>query len=127
MFPLPVLLTVAAAVLICSIRDHWLAYCTERYVLIGDYWLRATGQPQSVAVEMAEFWPKSTMRLELWRWDFSRYVVYQDHLSDSMTFAVKACLRRELTLEEFYRRPDDPLFQADTPVTSESSPNGGAS
>ncbi len=81
------LITVLAALLLALIvRKHWINYHVQAYSFKSVYYLWKMGKTPDVAGEMSQLWPMSHMLFELWRWDFSRYIVYQDHYEEMEAF-----------------------------------------
>jgi hypothetical protein len=114
----PYLVTALILLLITLIiRRHWLNYHIATYTFTSVYYLWKTNKPSSVSAEMGQLWPMATMLLELWRWDFARYVVYQDHYEELQDFlAAESQLTQSqllTALDETTRRYDSQGTPAD--------------
>lgn len=88
-------------VLILLIRRLWLLSKVEEYALNALYFCHKNKLSVVVADEMSQIWPVSHILLEVWHWDFSRYVVHQDHLWAMNTFIAGELERKNLALTEF--------------------------
>lgn len=85
----------AALITIVLYRRIWLTHKIAEYeACVAAYCLR-TAQSINVVAEMEQLWPQATMLFEIWRWDFGRYVVYQNHYA-----ALAVFVERELALTD---------------------------
>ena len=86
---------------ILLIRRLWLLSKIEEYALNALYFCHKNKLSVVVADEMSQIWPVSHILFEVWRWDFSRYVVHQDHLEAMNTFVAGELDKKNLALTEF--------------------------
>lgn len=88
----------AIAILISTlfVRYIWLSSEVEKYSLNAVYYCHRKKLGIAVAQEMAEIWPIGYIIMEIWRWDFSRYVVHQDHLEGMALFIHEELQRKDL-------------------------------
>lgn len=93
--PIAIIALTAATLLV---RRLWLASQIEEYGFNALYYCQRNKLPVHIADEMSQIWPGYIMLLEIWRWDFSRYIVHQDHLSDMNTFITSELSRKDLDL-----------------------------
>ena len=97
----PTLIAILAASLILAlllVRRLWLMAELERYGLDALYYCHRKQLSVVIADEMSLIWPTSQIILEVWHWDFSRYVVHQDHLADMKAFISEELGRKDLDL-----------------------------
>jgi hypothetical protein len=69
---------------------------------------------------MSQIWPISHILFEVWRWDFSRYIVHQDHFGAMTAFISKELQRKDLDLarwEEESETPGSPPSAPAAPTT----------
>jgi len=97
---------IPAFFLLTEIRRHWLDHHLALFIIKGDFWARITHQSDEVVDEAIQFWPDSIMRWELWRWDWNRYVVHQEHLEAMNAFIDGELKRFNLGMGDIY-----PLIQ----------------
>jgi hypothetical protein len=71
---------------ILLVRRLWLLSKVEAYALNALYFCHKNKLSVVVADEMSQIWPVGHILLEVWRWDFARYIVHQDHLADMNKF-----------------------------------------
>jgi hypothetical protein len=77
------------------IRSIWVSQQVEEYQFKCLHYLAMNPElPPSVAVELADLWPKQWLYWDWIHWDFTRYVVHQDHYED-MTEYFDSQLARE--------------------------------
>lgn len=88
------------------IRRLWLAACVEQYGFNALYFCQRNKLPIHVADEMSQLWPISHMIMEIWHWDFSRYVIHQDHLEAMNAFIAEEKERKDLDLDQLNREND---------------------
>lgn len=92
---------IALTAMILLVRRLWLMAELERYGLDALYFCQRNKLPVHVADEMSQIWPTSHILLEIWCWDFSRYIVHQDHLSEMNTFITAELMRKDLDLSRW--------------------------
>lgn len=93
------LVALIAAILL--IRRFWLLAKIEEYSLSALYFCHKTKTSVVIADEMFQLWSTTHMLFEVWRWNFSRYIVHQDHLEDMNAFIAIELERDDLDLAEF--------------------------
>lgn len=89
---------IALIAVVLLVRRLWLMAELERYGLNALYFCQRNKLPVHVADEMSQIWPTFHILLEVWHWDFSRYVVHQDHLETMNTFISSELERKDLDL-----------------------------
>lgn len=95
-------LSLASLILaVLLVRRLWLSAELERYGLNALYYCHKKQLSVVTADEMSQFWPLYHMLFEVWHWDFSRYIVHQDHLADMNAFIAEELERKDLDLEMF--------------------------
>lgn len=95
--------------LLFLLRARWITWQLADYTAKSLFYCWRTKQGVVVADEMSQLWPGSYMLCEVWRWDFRRYVVYQDHFDAMMDFTVAQLLRNDLGWEIFKPEEQNPL------------------
>lgn len=95
------ILLVGSFLLFLRLRFCWLSWKIEDYTLCSQFYILQTHQSMEVAAEMAEIWTPKHMLWEVWRWDFDRYIVCQDHLDDMLAWRDEELLK-ESTLADLY-------------------------
>lgn len=106
------------------IRRLWLLSKVEEYALNALYYCHKNKLSVVVADEMSQIWPVGHILLEVWRWDFSRYIVHQDHLEAMNTFIAGELERKNLALTEFEEEQmGNNLGAGDTPQDSSRDTN----
>ena len=86
---------------ILFVRRLWIKAELEKYNLNALYFLHRNKLSMVVADEMSHVWSYSHMLFEIWRWDFSRYIVHQDHLEVMNAFIASELERKDLDLERW--------------------------
>lgn len=94
-------------VLLLAWRGRWIVYQNEAYQLKAIWFCWRTKQPANVLAEMFEVWPASHMLLEMWRWDYRRYVIHHDHFDAMEEFIVTELERNDITMELFKQARDE--------------------
>jgi hypothetical protein len=89
---------IAVALSVLLIRQLWLMSKIEEYTLNSLYFCHRNKLSTVVADEMSQIWPISHILFEVWRWDFSRYIVHQDHFGAMTAFISKELQRKDLDL-----------------------------
>ena len=108
--------------LLLSIRHCWLAWKINRYLFLVSYWGLAT-KPGVIAVdEASQLWPSRIMTMEVWRWDFSRYVVYSEHHDEIWAWAHQQCQRRDLTWAKMIEETQGTVEGEDLPNVQDDQP-----
>ncbi len=92
----PIWCAIGMATLLLIVRNHWLAYRIQDHLFRVGYWARKTAPTQAVVTELCQLWPARFMLFEIWRWDFDRYIVAQDHLFDMDRFIDEELARTDL-------------------------------
>lgn len=95
------LVTLILSVLI--IRRLWLTAKIEQYGFDALYYCQRNKLPVHVADEMSQLWPISHITMEIWHWDFSRYIIHQDHLEAMNAFIAEEKERKDLDLDQLNR------------------------
>lgn len=93
----PIAIIVLTAVTLL-VRQLWLASQIEEYGFNALYYCQRNKLSVVIADEMSQIWPGHIMLLEIWRWDFSRYIVHQDHLESMNAFIASELARKDLDL-----------------------------
>lgn len=117
--------------LLCLYRSMWVAYKLEDYHFRATHYLTMNQLPAEVAHSMYETWGKEWMYWELWRWDFSRYIVDQEHYHGMLEYMDTQLARTDLDYETFRREVaalPDPNVVAPVPAAEPPAPRlgGGA-
>lgn len=99
----------AALALLFAIRGHWILYQSALHVFIAKYWALMTKQGAVTLDESTIVWPTSYMLLEVWRWDWRRYVVNQGLYDEMNTWAIQQLERTDLDFERFAAETGDIL------------------
>lgn len=99
------------------IRRLWLTAKIEQYGFDALYYCQRNKLPIHVADEMSQLWPVSHMTMEIWHWDFSRYIIHQDHLEAMNAFISKEKERKDLDLDQLNRENDENSNQPPTDST----------
>lgn len=89
---------IALTSVVLLVRRLWLMAELERYGLNALYFCQRNKLPVHVADEMSQIWPTFHILFEVWHWDFSRYVVHQDHLETMNVFIAAELTRKDLDL-----------------------------
>lgn len=92
------LLVIPILLLLFSIRGRWLYWKNEDHQLKAVWYCWRTGQQESVLLELLEVWPTRMMLLELWNWNFDRYIIHHDHLEGMKGFIEKELERNDIDL-----------------------------
>ena len=114
----------SAALATLFVRRLWIVAELEKYNLNALYFLHRNKLSVIMADEMSHVWPYSHMLLEVWRWDFSRYVVHQDHLEVMNAFISSELERKDLDLARWevenapytLKNPDETTDKAQPPA-----------
>lgn len=93
------LLAIPILLLLFSIRGRWLHWKNEDHQLKTVWYCWRTGQQESVLLELLEIWPTRTMLLELWNWNFDRYIIHHDHLEEMKKFIARELTRDDINLD----------------------------
>ncbi len=104
----------AALAALFTIRAHWLSYHVEQYRLNAAFYIWKS-KKKDVLEEMSRIWPYYLVMLEIWRWDFNRYVIHQDHLYEMEGYIAEALERSDLGWEE---------INGESPTGSDDIPRG---
>lgn len=95
LFAAPILLAVLLA------RSRWVIWQKDRYEACRLWYCFRTKQSEQVTHEMALLWPGSVMVFEIWRWDWRRYVVHQEHFDAMVPFIAAELRRNDLDWDVF--------------------------
>ncbi len=95
------LLIIPAVLLLFLIRARWLHWQVESYTAKALWYLWRTKQAAGLAGDMSQIWPIAYIMLELWRWDFRRYVLDHETYDQMEVFIAKELERNDLTMELF--------------------------
>lgn len=95
------LFLIPITILIFALRGRWIAWHCDTYQLKAIWFCWRTKQSATVLDEMLQLWPGSYMLLEIWRWDFARYIIHHDHLERMDVFIEEELARAELTMNIF--------------------------
>lgn len=104
------------------VRRLWMFSKLEEYGLNALYYCHRNQVSAIVADEMSQIWPASHIMLELWNWDFSRYVVHQDHLIKMNEFISKELERKDLDLKRWEEENGPSVQTASDTNKDESQP-----
>lgn len=116
----PSILAASLVALILSvliIRRFWLTACVEEYGFNALYYCQRKQLSVVTADEMSRLWPGYIMLFEIWHWDFSRYVIHQDHLEAMNAFISTEMERKDLDLSQLNRENDENSNQPPTDST----------
>jgi hypothetical protein len=80
------------------VRSRWILWQIGVYQANALWYCNQTKQNQQTAEEMSVIWPINDIIVELWHWNFEKYVVYQDHLQDMSKFIEKELSKPKLDL-----------------------------
>jgi hypothetical protein len=83
-----------------TIRLLWVQTSVERYVFNTFYWISRTQPPKKTVGEITELWPLFYMMVEVWNWNFKRYVVHHDHYEEMKKFIVREMRREHLDIKD---------------------------
>lgn len=92
---------IALIALLIAIRGHWILFQSARHTLFVKYWALMTRQGAVILDEATVVWPTIYMLLEVWRWDWRRYVVAQGLYDDMNTWILTQMERTDLDFERF--------------------------
>jgi len=93
-----------AFVAVIMIRNVWLTYNVEKYQFKTLHYLQMNPNlPPTVYGEMADLWPKSYLHWDWLHWDFSRYVVHQDHYQAMEEYMESQLDRKDLDIDTVRR------------------------
>jgi hypothetical protein len=102
------LLAAGALLLIyLSVRGRWVLWQIEAYKINALWYLSKTKQSKGVATEMSVIWPLTNILLEPWNWNFSRYIVHQDHLENMNEFMKRELEKPKLSVAASPGNEDD--------------------
>lgn len=102
------LFLIPAFLLITLIRFRWVSHHIDDYTAKALWYLWRTKQSTELGHDMAQLWPVGHMILELWRWDFRRYVVDHEQYDQMEVFIANELKRNDLTIELFNEPTDKP-------------------
>ena len=97
------LLAVAFLLLLFAIRGHWIVWQAQRHGLLATYWARRTQVKPEVAAGLGQVWSTNHILLELWCWDWRRYVVDQESYDLMCRWVIGELRRTDLTMETYLR------------------------
>ena len=125
MFSSIVALAIPIAVLfvVLVVRTYWLQWKMTDYHLRAFYYLAKVRSPYQVGLEMAATWPSRQILLDIFRWDFRRYVVYQHHFDDMNELIEKELERENLTMQEYAKLFADAMAEPVKPEQIDPSSN----
>lgn len=118
---------IALTAVVLMVRRLWIVAELERYGLDALYYCQRNKLPVHIADEMAQIWPISHILLEVWHWNFSRYVVHQDHLETMNVFIAAELARKDLDLARWEMENgvigEDPSNPTDKPTDQSQPPS----
>ncbi len=91
---MPLILAIAAVVLLFSIRGCWIVWQAGRYGYLASYYCLRTRQSAEIAADMSLVWPTDRILWHLWCWDWRHYVVDHDSF-DAMCEWIHRELQRQ--------------------------------
>ena len=104
-----------------TIRVGWLQWKLTDYYIKAIYFVCKAGLSIQAARDMSEIWPKWLILSEIWRWDFSRYVVHQDLYCDMNELIDSELKREDLSMAEYAKVISE--VEAKKPAQSDPSVN----
>jgi len=118
---------IVGVLFILLVRRLWLMAELEKYGLNALYYCQRNKLPVHIADEMSQIWPTFHILFEVWHWDFSRYVVHQDHLETMNVFIAAELARKDLDLARWEVENgvigEDPSNPTDKPTDQSQPPS----
>lgn len=94
---------------ILAIRKAWVDFHVQtiRFKATHFVWMKSGEIPKELAREIGQVWPWSYLYFEWWNWNFTRYIIHQDHYELMQEFMGEQLKRQDLNLETVQKELDE--------------------
>lgn len=118
-----ILLAIPAAIILVSIRFHWIVWQMERHAFLTSYWMWRTKQPVEVAGELTKVWPIKRIIFDPFHWNWRHYVIAIGLYDEMVEWMDKELAREDLGPEAFAKEIEAMLAGLTPPPSPSDAPS----